>query len=110
MLVCGFGEAPQKIRGPGERAPPPHPPLWFALPPSPAISIYLRLSACLSFSACESCLELLLVADSGPVGWGLPSPDPCLLGSFFEAPNRNLEAGLSGGAECDSAWSGEGSP
>ena len=35
-------------------------------------------------------------------GAGVRSPDPYLLGRFFEAPNHNLVAGKSGGAECDS--------
>jgi hypothetical protein len=43
-------------------------------------------------------------------GAGVRSPDPYPLGRFFEAPNQNLVAGQSGGAECDSAWSGERAP
>jgi len=43
-------------------------------------------------------------------GRGVRSPDPYLLGSLFEAQNQNLVAGQSGQAECDSAWSGEGTP
>src|SRR6266545_2690509 len=43
-------------------------------------------------------------------GGGVPFPDPYLLGRFSEAPNQNLVAGSSGHAECDSAWSGKGTP
>jgi len=44
----------------------------------------------------------------GGAGGEVPSRDPYLLGSFFEASNQLLVAGLSGVADRDSAWSREG--
>ena len=39
------------------------------------------------------------------VGWGFFPAGPYLLGRIFEAESLNLVAGLSGHADCGSAWS-----
>ena len=114
---CWFGASknlPQKIRAPGERPLPTHPPRC-------DLGLLCRLDCASPMKPDEQSLSLMqesrgnlvkLVGsrkwDHGlrAVGLGVSSPDPYLLGEV-EATTHNLVAGPSGLAECDSGWSGE---
>jgi hypothetical protein len=53
----------------------------------------------------------LVPAEAAPGGVeGGALPRPVSSGEILEAKNQYLVAGSSGPAECDSAWSGEGTP
>src|SRR5215813_10447814 len=91
-MVGRFGEAPQKIRAQGARTP---------SPPTPQRETPTRSNA-------PQCLcPRNLSSERERRSWGEAcSPDPYLL-RVDEARDQRLVARLSGGAECDSAWSGE---
>ena len=94
--VCGFDHT-QKIGAPGGHAPQPRPPRCVDL--ALTRDSHPCLGAPPHVRSCRPCCSVLRCCcassprgELGGVG-GIPSPGPCLLGRFSEAPNQHLVAG-----------------